>query len=192
MKPAIVVVDMLKEFVFGGLKAEQAQSIISNIKRLLNFARERKIPIFYVCDAHEEGDFELRLWGPHAMKGSKNAEIVDELKPSSSEEVVIEKKTYSGFFGTNLAEILREKRIDTVILVGLHTHICVQHTAADAFYNGFNIIVPRDGTTAFTPEDHNAGINTMKTLYDAKITTIDNLLLELEQEQKVNARGDNN
>lgn len=186
MKLAIIVVDMLKEFVFGELKAEQAQSIISNIKRLLDFGRKKKIPIFYVCDAHEEGDFELKLWGPHAMKGSKNAEIVNELKPVFPEEVVIEKKTYSGFFGTNLAKMLREKGVDTIILVGIHTHICVQHTAADAFYNGFNIIIPRDGTTAFTPEDHNAGLNTMKTLYGAQITTVSELLLKLEQEQKVN------
>ena len=182
MRPAILVIDMLKEFVFGNLKAKQAQSIIPSIKRLLDFARKKGIPIFYVCDAHEEGDFELKLWGPHAMKGTKSAQVIDELKPTA-DDVIIEKRTYSGFFGTKLAEMLKEKQIDTLVLVGIFTHICVQHTAADAFYNGFNVIVPRDATAASTLGDYEAGLNTMKTLYGATITTVDDLILKLGQGQ---------
>lgn len=176
MKAAVLVIDMLNEFVYGNLSVPQARELVSKIRKILTYAREHNMPIFYVCDAHKEGDPELKLWGPHAMKGSKNAQIIDELKPNSDDKI-IEKRTYSGFFGTNLFELLKERNIDTLILVGIYTHICVQHTAADAFYHGFNIIIPKDATIAPTRRDYENGLNTMRTLYGANIVTSDDLLL---------------
>ncbi|MHA1860505.1 MAG: isochorismatase family protein, partial [Candidatus Asgardarchaeia archaeon] len=64
MKAAIFVIDMLKEFVSGGLKAEKAEEIISKIKEVTEYGRKVGIPILYLCDSHEPGDPELKLWGP--------------------------------------------------------------------------------------------------------------------------------
>jgi len=57
-----------------------------------------------------------------------------------------------------------------VILTGLHTNICVRHTAADAFFRGYKIIVAKDGVEAFTQEDHEQGLKYLKGIYNAKIT----------------------
>ncbi|MHA1596371.1 MAG: cysteine hydrolase family protein [Candidatus Asgardarchaeia archaeon] len=180
MKAAIFVIDMLKEFVSGGLKAEKAEEIISKIKEVTEYGRKVGIPIFYLCDSHEPGDPELKLWGPHAMKGSEGAQVVDEIKPKEGDKV-IEKKTYTGFFNTKLDDELKKLGIDTLILTGIHTHICVQHTAADAFYRGYKIMVLEDATAAFTKEAHESGLNTMKQLYGADVMKVSEAMEKLRE-----------
>ncbi len=71
--------------------------------------------------------------------------------------------------------LLRELKIDTVIMTGLHTHMCVRHTAADAYQLGYNVLVASDATDSFTEEDYNSGIEYLKNTYDAKVYTVDEL-----------------
>ncbi|GGM74530.1 hypothetical protein GCM10007108_10590 [Thermogymnomonas acidicola] len=103
--------------------------------------------MFFVNDAHIDEDVEMPLWGPHAMKGSEGAQVIEELRPVAG-ELVLEKHFYSGFQGTELDTLLRVKGCDTVYLVGLDADICVRHTAADAFYRGYGIVVVRDAVAA--------------------------------------------
>lgn len=77
------------------------------------------------------------------MKGTEGSELVDELKLKEG-DYVLEKRAYSAFHETGLDMLLRTIGVDTVILTGLHTNICVRHTAADAFFKGYRIIVPKD------------------------------------------------
>jgi nicotinamidase-related amidase len=147
-RPALIVIDMLEEFVNGRLSTPEAKSTVNPAKKVLEEFRKRGLYVFYVKDSHQESDFEIRLWGPHAMRGSKDAQIIDELKPLSGEEV-LEKHTYSGFFGTPLDYLLRSKGIDTIFLIGLDADICVRHTAADAFYRGYKIYVVEDAVAAY-------------------------------------------
>ncbi|MFZ0346083.1 MAG: isochorismatase family cysteine hydrolase [Nitrososphaeraceae archaeon] len=186
---AILVIDMQNDFIKGKLKSDRVTRIIPNVKQLLENARERHIPIFYCIDEHLPIDtYEMNLWGPHAMKGTEGAEIIDELKPSNekrtevkakalpTEEYVIPKRTYSAFDGTGLDKALRGiyngKGADTLIITGLHTNICDRHTCYDAFVRGFNIIVPEDGVEAFTEEEHKSGLEYMKRIYGAKINSV--------------------
>jgi len=81
--------------------------------------------------------------GPHAIKGTEGVEVIDDIKPTSK-DFVVERRRYSAFFETGLDLLLRELGVDTVVLTGLHTNICVKHTAADAFCRGYNIIVLKD------------------------------------------------
>ncbi|MEM2385443.1 MAG: isochorismatase family protein, partial [Candidatus Bathyarchaeia archaeon] len=67
---AVIVIDMLNDFVTGDLKCERAQHIIPNLKRLLEAAREHKVPVIYCNDAHYPSDFEVHRWGLHAVKGT--------------------------------------------------------------------------------------------------------------------------
>ena len=94
MKPAVLVIDMLNDFVTGELKCDTAQEIIPNISTLLNAARKYDWPVVYCNDAHLQCDSELKKWGPHAMKGTKGAEVIPEFKPTSK-DYIIEKRTYS-------------------------------------------------------------------------------------------------
>ena len=174
---ALLVIDMLEDFVRGKLKVEAATTIIPNIRQLVEAARRARIPVVYVCDAHEPGDPELQLWGPHAMKGTKGAQVVEELKPQPS-DFIVEKKTYSGFFQTNLHQILQQHCVDTVVLTGLVTDICVQHTAADAFFRGYKVWVVRNATVAIDEESHQQALSYMARVYGARVVTTADMLQE--------------
>ena len=180
---AILVADMLNDFVHGKLKCERAKRIIPNIKLLLDSARKKDIPIFYCNDEHLMIDtHEMKIWGPHAMKGSDGAKVIDELKPHDS-DYIIPKRAYSAFDGTGLDMALKGvyngKGADTIIITGIHTHICDRHTAYDAFVRGLDIIVPEDGVDAFTENDHLSALNYMKTVYGAKITKVSDIISSL-------------
>jgi nicotinamidase-related amidase len=178
MKTAIIVIDMLNDFVTGSLKCERAPRIIPNIQRLLNFARKRGMPVIYTNDTHLPGiDEEFELWPQHAVVGTKGAEVIDELKPRKG-DYVIQKRRYSAFFGTYLDLLLRELKVDTLVLVGLVTNVCIQNTAADAFFRGYRIIVPEDCVEAISEEVQKSGIEYMKTIYGCKITNLDKLIKE--------------
>lgn len=72
--PAIVVIDMLDDFVTGNLRVERAARIIEPLIQLLDVARRKGIPVIYSNDAHYPEDFEItRKWGVHAIKGSPGA-----------------------------------------------------------------------------------------------------------------------
>lgn len=179
MKAAVLVIDMLNDFVHGALKVERAAGIIPNIKRLLEHARGRGIPIIYANDSHlPKGDKEFQLWPEHAVAGTWGAEVIDELKPGVG-DYVVRKRRYSAFYSTDLDLLLRELDVDTLILTGLVTDICVQHTAADAFFRGYRVIIPRDCVETVTEERHEAALEYMKSTYGCEITTTDELLKRL-------------
>ncbi len=172
MKEAILVIDMLNDFVKEGapLEVPDTRKIIPFIKEKLENARKNGIPVIYVCDAHEPDDPEFRRfgWPPHAVKGTKGAEIVDELKPEEG-DTVVEKKTYSGFYNTNLDEVLKSLGVDTLKLTGCVTHICILFTASDASLRGYNVVILKDGIAGLSVEDHEAGLRIMKNVIGAKI-----------------------
>jgi len=179
MKPAVIVIDMLEEFVHGRLKSPQAESIIPAIKKIVDTAREKRIPVVYVADNHTPYDPELKVWGQHAMAGSSEAEIISELEPRET-DIVLYKRSYSGFRDTGLDIILRNMSVDTVVLTGIHTHICVLHTAWDAFYLGYSIYVVKDAVAAFSEKDHEYALEYMEKVYGAKVITLDEALKLLE------------
>ena len=176
---AVIIVDMLNDFVTGALRAERASNIISNIQKLLTFARERGMPVIYTNDAHAKKiDKEFQLWGEHAIAGTKGAQVIDELKPKDG-DYVISKRRYSGFFGTDLDLLLRELGAKNLIVTGIATDICVQHTVADAYFRGYDVLLPEDGVQAFTDEEHKYGLEYAKRCYNAEILRTDDLIKRL-------------
>ncbi|MEZ0346668.1 MAG: isochorismatase family cysteine hydrolase [Infirmifilum sp.] len=181
-KYAVIVVDMLEEFVRGRLRAENAERIIPNIKRLLDFARERGIPVIYTMDQHYQGiDFETRLWGPHAIRGDSESRIVCELAPSPK-DFIVPKRRYDAFMFTDLDVLLRELGADTLIITGIHTHICVQQTVLGAFYRGYRTIVPVNCVAAASEEWHKTGLAYMQNFAGAELIDLDTLLKRLQIE----------
>lgn len=182
---AVIIVDMLNDFVTGDLKTERAARIVPNLKKLIEEARKHGVSVIYSNDAHYKNDFEVvHKWGGHAIKGTPGAQIIPELAPRE-EDFIVEKRTYSGFYETGLESLLRSlyggKGVDTVILGGLHTHICVRHTSADAFFRGYKIIIASDGVEAFTQKNHEEGLKYLKEVYNAEIKTVDEIIEELEK-----------
>ena len=177
MRPAIIVIDIIKDFTTGVLGSERARSIIPRVKRLLDEARGRGIPIIHVTDAHIENDREFQLWPRHAVDGTEGAEIVEGLKQPG--DYHLKKRRYSAFYATGLDALLRELDIDTVILTGLVTNICVQHTAADAFFRGYRVVVVEDCVEALSDEAHREALKYMREIYGAEVVSSQELLNRL-------------
>ncbi len=179
-RTAILVVDMLNDFVTGALKCDRGLAIVPQTAKLLEAARVSGVKVIFCNDAHLKGvDHELKLWGDHAIAGTKGAEVIPELKVSNI-DYIVPKRRYSGFFHTDLDLLLKELGVDTVILTGLHTHMCVRHTAADAYQLGYNIVVASDATNSFTEEDYQYGLKYLKDVYGAEVLTVDELIKQME------------
>lgn len=178
-KHAVVVIDMLNDFLTGELKCERAARIVPAIQRLLKGARSAGVPVVYTRDAHLPDDCELRVWGEHAMVGTPGAEVIPELAPEDGDHE-IPKRTYSAFHDTGMDQLLRSMDVETLVVTGIHTHICGLHTAADAFFRGYQIIVVTDGVSAFTAEDQKYGLEHMEKVLGARMLSTDELLAEWE------------
>jgi len=176
MKTAIIVIDVINDFVSGALGSQRAAKIVPSIRRLLRRAREEEVPVVYVTDAHlPEGDREFDVWPRHAVDGSEGARVVDALRPEAGDHHV-KKRRYSGFYATGLDALLRELGVDTVVLTGLVTNICVQHTAADAFFRGYRVVVPRDCVEAPSDEAQGASLRYMEEMYGAEVSSSEALM----------------
>jgi nicotinamidase-related amidase len=132
--------------------------------------------VIFCNDAHIAGiDRELKLWGDHAIAGTKGAEVIPELK-KSEKDFVIPKRRYSGFFQTDLDILLKELGVKTVVMTGLHAHMCVRHTSADAYCLGYDVVVAKEATDSFTEEDYVNGLAYLKTCYGADAYTNEELI----------------
>lgn len=178
MKQAVLVVDMLNDFVTGALKCDRGLAIVPKTAELLRGARQAGVPVIFCNDAHRKNiDHELKLWGDHAIVGTEGAQVIPQLELCDA-DYVVPKRRYSGFFHTDLDLLLKELGVDTVILTGLHAHMCVRHTAADAYQLGYDVVVAKDATDSFTKEDYDYGIKYLADTYGAVITDVDSLLKE--------------
>ena len=174
-KYAVIVIDMLNDFVTGPIASPRVNHIIEPIKKLCEKARAEGVPVIYANDCHTPDiDKEFKVWGPHAVEGTKGAEIIDELKPEKG-DYIIPKKTYSGFYETTLELVLRELGVDTVVITGWQADCCCRHTSADAFFRGFNIIVPRETTDTDTEEGYTGGLAYIEKIYGATICSVNDL-----------------
>ncbi|MFH5801288.1 cysteine hydrolase family protein [Haladaptatus sp. CMAA 1911] len=189
MTDALLVIDMLNDFVTGKIAAKRAENVLSPLDRLVTAARENGVPVIYANDAHRPEDFELDVWGEHAMRGTEGAAVIPELEPEE-EDHVFEKRTYDAFYGTGLDEHLRSLGVDRVILTGLHTNMCVRHASAGAFFRGYDILVPEDCVEAFSEEAHAEGLEYLKDVYNAEITTADELIEEWKKAASADAVSD--
>jgi nicotinamidase-related amidase len=111
------------------------------------------VPIVHLQLINLESDSRAERydgWLP-VTKGSEGARIVEEFYAEG--DLLVEKNKDSGFYETELHERLQELGADTVIITGMQTQICVQTTAADAFFRGYNVIVPPDAVVSARSED---------------------------------------
>ncbi|HEX55247.1 MAG: cysteine hydrolase [Candidatus Altiarchaeales archaeon] len=168
---ALLVIDMLNDFLYGKLRCERCQRIIPNVRKLIQYSRENGIPVIYVCDSHIKNDSEFEKWPEHAVQGTKGSEIIPELKPRE-EDFIIKKRRYSAFFQTGLDSLLRELKIGEIIICGILTDICVQHTAADAFYRGYKTIIPKECTESLSDEAKEYSFRVMENLYNTRIVSL--------------------
>jgi len=163
MRPAIVVVDMLKDaFKRKNLPSTQEYvKIVPKIKRLLNKARELNIPIIFACDSFLEKDFIFKGKQPYSVRGTEGAEVVEDLRPKKKDQI-LPKRRFSAFFKTDLDQTLRLLGVDTVVITGINTHVCVYATAMDSVCHDFKAIVLEDCSASRNRETHHGSIEVLR------------------------------
>ncbi|RMG60026.1 MAG: cysteine hydrolase [Deltaproteobacteria bacterium] len=169
---ALVIIDMLNDFVLEGapLEVPKTREILPSLKRRISLARRRKEPVIYVCDSHAPNDREFARygWPPHAVRGTEGAKVVKEIAPREG-DVIVEKKTYSGFFRTRLDRVLREMGVKTLHLAGCVTNICVLFTASDAVLRGYDVVVDENLVAGLDEESHRFALDQMEKVLGATV-----------------------
>jgi ureidoacrylate peracid hydrolase len=161
---AVLIVDMVNDFcrVDGRMPLPDAERLYDPQRAVIEAVRETGGAVVHVVDTHRPNvreDREFRTREPHCIEGTSGAEVVAELTPQEGDLVVL-KRRFSGFFGTDLDLLLRDMQVEHVVVMGVVTNICVRSTVHDAFFHGYRVIGPED-TVAATGEREQAS-----SLYD--------------------------
>jgi nicotinamidase-related amidase len=167
--------------------ADRLKVIVPNIQRLLSACRLRGAEVVYTRikamtrDGRDRSAIHKEL-GIHFPAGSREAEILDEIKPAN-DEMVFDKTTGSVFNSTNIHYVLRNVGIETLLMVGVMTSGCVESAARDAKDLGYHVIVVEDACATWTHDMHVASIRVMNEVF-AKIKSTDDVLAALEAANK--------
>ncbi len=170
-RKALLVIDMLVDFVDeeGALfVGPTAKRIVPFVKKKIEEARENGDLVIYVMDSHKPNDEEFKLFPKHSVKGTRGAEVIPELKPARRDRKV-RKRRYSGFYGTNLDEILKKNKIKQAEVVGVCTSICVMDTVGGLRNRDYPVTVYKRGVADFDQKFHRFSLERMKKIYGAEV-----------------------
>ena len=174
MTKTLIVVDMLKDFIDEDGKlycGPTATAIVPAVKAKIKEYMENGWNIIFLCDAHDEDDLEFNRFPEHAVDGTDGAEIIDEFNDAAylyNRSHRVFKTRYSGFYGTELNDLLVSLMPDVVEVVGVCTSICVMDTVGGLANRDYKIEVPVNAVADFDPDAHNAALTRMENLYGAK------------------------
>lgn len=179
MHPLLMIIDMQNGFAhpkgsFGqmGFAIERYRAIIPAVQELLAYFRTRELPVYFTKAIREASGIDCldrvhkilpesrreRIQKiPLCIRGTWDADILDELVPLETEHIV-EKRRDSAFQDTELDLWLRALRVDTLIFCGIDTFICVDSTLRNAFNLGYDVLLAGDAVASTRPELHRATI----------------------------------
>ncbi len=167
----LLVIDMLKDFMDseGVLYCgKESEKIIPFIKNKIQRFQEDDSPVIFIADSHKENDKEFEMFPKHCVKGSEGAEILEELLIENAP--VVKKSRYSGFYGTNLEELLYSYGKDIEVhVVGVCTNICVMYTVEELRNRDIKTFVHKDGVASFDEKAHEFSLSQMESVLGAEI-----------------------
>ena len=178
MKPALLIIDMLVDFLAGWPEADRAQ-LVDPIRTLVKGCRAAGCPIIWVRQEFEPDLSDafrdmrrrnIRL----TIKGTEGCKIIPELAPLPDDPLVI-KKRYSAFVGTQLDQLLSCQATDSLVLAGINTHACVRMTAIDAYQRDLDVIIPREAVSSYDREHSDVSLRYM----DGKIASVVSLAIAM-------------
>ena len=182
---AIIVIDMQRDFLepggFGeslGNDVSLLQKAVGPIGRLLEAARDLGMYIIHTREGHlpdlsdapkakiERGAPSIRIgaMGPMGrilIRGEKGHGIIEALQPLPG-EYIIDKPGKGAFYATELGDLLKQKKIESLIVCGVTTEVCVHTTVREANDRGYKCIVPGDCCASYFPEFHEFGLKMIK------------------------------
>ena len=158
---ALVVIDLQKGITSMSTEPYDTKTVISNAVKLANAFRENKMPVFLVHVSFSKGT-ALQPIADLAMPSRGEmpadwADIVPELGPAPS-DVVITKRQWGAFYGTDLDLRLRRGGIDTIVLAGIATTYGVESTARFAYEYGYQQVFAEDAMSDRSTEAHKSSI----------------------------------
>ena len=172
-KTALVIVDMQNAFMLPGVAhalCPMAEKIVPNINRLAQAVRQTGGTVIWIKTTFKAD--ALKNWSTYfeMVKPEQGARRVAALTADSKghelwpaldvrpDDLIVEKNRFSAFIqgSSNLAEVLREHGLDTVLVTGTVTNVCCESTARDAMMLNFKTLMVSDGNAAVTDDEHNA------------------------------------
>ncbi len=175
-KSAVIVVDLVNDFVSGVFGSESAANVSKRIEYFMKSLPGNLTRVF-TLDSHIEDDPEFKVWGEHCLMGTWGSKQVDNLE--DIEGYRITKRHFDAFYDTDLDGYLRAKSIDKLYILGISTDICVLHTAAGAFFRYYDTSVISDLCAAISPERHLEALSFMERNYGSRILNSKEALEEL-------------
>jgi nicotinamidase-related amidase len=169
---ALLVIDMLDDFVRPGapLEVPDNRKILAAVRRRIARARKSGELVVYVCDSHRKRDPEFARmgWPPHAVAGTPGAAVVAAISPEPG-DVIVEKKSYSGFNRTSLQSVLRRRAIRKLSLSGCVTNICILYTAYEAAVRGYDVTVDETLVAGLDPKSHAFALDQMEKVLGVRV-----------------------
>jgi nicotinamidase-related amidase len=184
-KTAVVMIDMQRDFLEPGGFGESLGNDVSLLgkavgpcRALLEAMRARGVLIIHTREGHrpdlsdapkakvERGAPSMRIGAPGPMgriliRGEKGHDLIEALSPRKGEPV-IDKPGKGAFYATDLQSILHNRGIETLIVCGVTTEVCVHTTVREANDRGYKCLVPGDCCASYFPEFHEVGLRMIK------------------------------
>lgn len=162
---ALVIIDLQKGITQMPTQPYSSHEVITNCARLAEAYRKKGMPVFLVHVNPGEKD-RLRVITDETIGGRRNsseipkdwADFVPGLNKQAS-DIIISKKQWGAFYGTELDLQLRRRKIDTIVLCGIATNYGVESTARFAYEYGYNQVFPEDAMSSISKEAHDATVN---------------------------------
>jgi nicotinamidase/pyrazinamidase len=184
---ALVIVDMIKDNVntngHGAVDLE-AKKLIPPILELSRATRKCGGHVVFACDSFMKDDF---IFGarmrPHAIRGTGGDHPIAELE-MDPQDLFLPKRRMSAFYKTDLDQTLRTWRVDTVVVCGIMTNVCVLLTALDALQNDFRSVIVSDASACHKPEIHEMTLRSYEKFVLSplfRIMTVSEIVAELEK-----------
>lgn len=186
INPALIVIDVQNGFVSKGgsynllgMDTSQYEHIIPRIKDLITKCRNAAIPVFYTQAVRESSGIDLLtrthqilpkareeriMKKPICVRGTWDAEIVDDIKPLSDDHIVIKRRD-SAFHDTEIGVWLRSLGVDTIIFCGIDTSICVETSLREAFNIGYDVVLISDATASSNHKHYESTLENVKGYY---------------------------
>jgi nicotinamidase-related amidase len=182
---ALLIIDMQRDFLEPGGFGETLGNDVAQLKRavapcrdVLDAARANGLFVIHTREGHlpdlsdappakiARGKPSLRIGDPGPMgriliRGEAGHDIVPELYPEPG-EIVIDKPGKGAFYATALGDVLSQHAIDTLLVCGVTTEVCVNTTVREANDRGYRCVVLADCCASYFPEFHEAGLDMIK------------------------------
>jgi len=190
-KPALLVIDMQHDWfdLDPTLKSENP-NLIPNTQKLLEAARSANIPVIHTKECHRSGKVDMgvhEIGHPiHCVEGTKGIEIIDELAPISGEYIVF-KRRWNAFLGTDLEILLKNLKVETLIISGIVADFCVLFTSAEALQRDYHVRLVEDCTNN-NNKSAKAAIELIRMMTTDFPITLDIMLKAIDEYRSIDSR----